>query len=585
MKKILLSIALAVICATSLQAIPARPGKYVFQQPDGSTITLMRHGDEWGHWLTDTHGRVVKVDSDGFYRVDEGVSPSQAAAAARIRRSARMKMHRAPQDPVAIGRKRFLVILVEFNDLPFKVEDPAAAFYRQLNEPGFSENGATGSARDYYYDNSHGKFEPAFDVFGPVKLSRNKSYYGGNDSQGNDKHPAEAVADGCKALDGQIDFSDYDLDGDGEVDLVYMYYAGYGEADSSDLNSIWPHQWSLSAAGRTLRLDGVKIDSYACSNELNGSGVNKDKLTGIGAVCHEFAHAMGLPDFYDIDGSDNGQCSGLLSFSLMDGGCYLNDSRTPPYLNMLERVMIGWLDESSVRSFTRSGPVALPGVDNNIGYMTPTDTEGEYFLYECRNADGWDKYLPGRGLLVYHVDKSGRDVSLGGYSVSASDLWSFWQYYNSINANGKHPCFYIIPAADQGNLKYGNEAYMPFPGWGRVTSYEPVGWSKEKCGYVFSDIAYADGSVTFNVTVPVVASLDFATISNPGGGVYSAGRFFTFALDDCKSDPAASVEWSFDGVPVSDLKVILTAGSHTVEASVTSQSGRKYSLTLEIEAK
>ena len=247
--------------------------------------------------------------------------------------------------------------------------------------------------------------------------------------------------------------------------------------------------------------------------------------------------------------------------------------------------MIGWLDESSIRSFNRSGPVALPGVDNNIGYMTPTDTEGEYFLYECRNAEGWDKYLPGRGLLVYHVDKSDREVSLGGYSVSASDLWSFWQYYNSINANGKHPCFYLIPAADQGNLKYGKEAYVPFPGKGRVTSYEPVGWSKEKCGYIFSDIAYTDGSVTFNATVPVAASLDFATISNPGGGVYSAGRFFTFVLDDCKSDPAASVEWSFDGVPVSDPGVNLVAGSHTVEASVTSQSGRKYTLTLEIEAK
>ena len=414
------SILIALIALLSgfqlLNAVPARPGKFTVTQPDGTRITLRQHGDEWGHWLTNASGQMVRADEDGFYRV---VPAAEAAAirqqaverrALRRQAQAQVRARRAVRanagSPVAIGQKHFLVILVEFTNKSFVAgEGTNDAFTALLNEQGYSVNGATGSARDFYYDNSHGVFEPIFDVYGPVQLDTTYAYYGQNDSQGNDKRPEEAVIDGCRKLNEEIDFSRYDNDGDGEVDLVFMYYAGKGEADGGSSTTIWPHQWEISAAGQHIVLDGKVINSYACTSELSGNG----KMCGIGTACHEFGHAMGLPDFYDTDYDDNGQAAGLFFFSTMDSGSYNNDGRTPPYFNIEERLLLGWLDRDEViREFPKSGTYTLPSVDENIAYMTPTDQDGEYFLYECRGSNGWDAGLPANGLVVYHADKSDR---------------------------------------------------------------------------------------------------------------------------------------------------------------------------------
>ena len=597
MKKILLTAFAVLAGCFSLSAIPARPGKTVYTQPDGSTITITRHGDEWGHWITDAQGRVVKKDADGFYR-PSGTSAAMVKAAAKMHRAAAMRARRQAPAKIALGQKHFLVILVEFSDLTFKSSDPKTDFTNLLNQKGYSVNGGTGSARDFYYDNSHGVFEPIFDVFGPVKLSNPKAFYGANDNDGNDLAPEQAVIDGCKGLDSQINFADYDNDGDGEVDLVFMYYAGYGEADSDDDDSIWPHQWELSSANKSLSLDGKKIDRYACTNEVEGYGTYKDKMCGIGTACHEFGHAMGLPDFYDVDYEDYGQAAGLFTFSTMDSGAYNNDGRTPPYFNIEERIMLGWLDESALRSFEKSGQVKLTTVDDNIAYKTPTDKYGEYFVYECRGSNGWDRYLDAHGLIVYHVDKSDRTVKVfGSYNVKASELWADWATYNAINENGSHPCFYIVPAADQDNLLFAHYKYqgyyyfdsdkadqIPFPGSDSVTSFVPKSWNGTGGGITLSDINYSSDAVTFNVSVPS-ASLDYATIANPGKGVYGAGSTFKLELKDAESDPATKVAWSFDGNPVSAESVSLGAGTHSVEAAVSTKSGRTYKLELEIEVR
>ena len=192
--KILLSL-LFLLTALSLYAVPARPGKFRHVQPDGSTITLVRHGDEWGHWLTDGAGNVVRKDADGFYR------PVPASKAESIRRQAatrraEARRRRVPRaSGIALDKKHFLVILVAFSDLDFKTPDANTAFGNLLNQQGYSANGGKGSARDFYYENSRGKFEPVFDVYGPVKLSHDKAYYGGNDSDDNDLRPEQAVAE------------------------------------------------------------------------------------------------------------------------------------------------------------------------------------------------------------------------------------------------------------------------------------------------------------------------------------------------------------------------------------------------------
>lgn len=592
MKKII-SIMILLACSLGLLAKPAKPGFFRYTQPDGSTILIQRHGDEWAHWTTNQAGQVVRMDEDGFYRVVEGTTPQMAAQAASIRRKARKQMASASgsKAPIAIGQKHFLLVMVEFADVAFTINSPQDAFAAMLNEPGYSDNGATGSARDYYYDNSHGNFEPIFDVYGPVKLSQNMAYYGGNDSNGSDKKPHYAVKEACEAIDDMVDFSDYDLDGDGVVDLVYMVYAGKGEADGGSPNSIWPHQWYLTSGGINLTLDGKRIDRYACGSELNGSG----GLDGLGTICHEFGHAMGLPDFYDTDYETNGQGRTLLDYSLMDAGSYNNNGWTPPYLNMEERIMIGWLSEEDILEFPKNGAYTLESVQNNIGYKIPTDTEGEYILLECRSKEGWDQHIPAAGLIAYHVDKSSRQVYIENVgNKTASQLWTEWDTYNSINENGDHPCFYVVASASPYSCSYGMKHYpeygawyyvaagtdLPFPGGNNVTSYAPKSWNNVFTDISLSQIAYSANKASFVVDGVVAAGLSYPTIANPGN--YTAGSSFPLSLELPDGYVATSVQWTLDGASVSGDSITLTSGSHMIEAEVTGESGRKDIVTLEI---
>ena len=436
-----------------------------------------------------------------------------------------------------------------------------------------------------------------------MKLTHDKAYYGGNNSDGDDQRPEQAVAEACEALDGQVDFANYDNDGDGKVDLVFMYYAGYGEADSEDEDAIWPHQWELSYGGIELTLDNMVLDSYACSNELEGMGNYKDKMCGIGTACHEFGHAMGLPDFYDTDYDTNGIAAGPFDFSLMAGGAYNGEGRVPPYFGIEERILLGWLDASVLKEFPKSGNYTLPPVQENKAYKTPADVDGEYFIYECRGESGWDAALPAHGLLVYHVDKSSHKVRIEEQGqVTAAELWSKWYDTNAINENGSHPCYYVVPAVDQDNLKYGYEyleeygaSYfdpyyegladnIPFPGAKKVTTYTAKSWSGALLSVSLSNIAYAGGEVTFRVTMPS-AGLSYYSISNPGKGSYTAGSPFALTLNEVDGLSYTSVEWRLDGSAVSGPSVTLTAGAHTVEAVVLLQDGKRQVVTLELIAK
>ena len=602
-KKIFLSLVL-LLTALSLSAVPARPGRYRFTQPDGSTVLLTRHGDEWGHWLTDAQGRTVVKGADGYYRpVSESQAQSMRRQATARRAEARRRHQFHATGPVAKGKKHFLVVLVEFPDRAFSTADAKTAFNNLMNQKGYDANGATGSARDYYYENSKGSFEPVFDVYGPVTVSHDMSYYGGNDSNGNDKKPEEAVFEACQLLDSQIDFSNYDNDNDGDVDLVFMYYAGYGEADYSDEDTIWPHQWNLSYGGLNLELDGKKVDAYACTNELLGYGNRSGTMVGIGTACHEFGHAMGLPDFYDTDYDTNGIAGAVLDFSLMDGGAYNNDGRTPPFFNIEERILLGWLDESALQEFPKSGDYTLGPVWEDKAYKTPTDQDGEYFVYEVRDDMGWDAHLPAHGLLVYHVDKSARKVQIQNYGqITAADLWSKWNETNCINENGSHPCFYVVPAVDQANLAYGFRyladygasyfdpdhegliADFPFPGSGNVTTYTAKSWNGVDSAISLSGITYSGGKASFTVTMPAVAgNLKYYTIKNPGKGVYAAGDSFALELNEVADSPYSSVEWRLDGAKVTGASVTLTAGDHTVEAVISLQDGKRQTVSLELK--
>lgn len=614
MKKILTVITL-LACSVLLMARPAQKGIVKYTQPDGSVISILLHGDEWGHWVTDTEGRILEMDEEGYYRIAQGVSEEQVASQAATQRRARrqaMQQRAQAQGHVAVGQKHFLVILVEFKDKAFTTSNVQQEVINMLNQQGYSKNGATGSARDFYYDSSNGFFEPIFDVYGPVTLSKNMSSYGGNDSNGNDKDAEGAVAEGCKLLDSQVNFSNYDNDGDGKVDMVFMLYAGYGEADGGAANTIWPHMYYLSYANINLSLDGKKIDKYACANELAYSGPLADKLDGIGAVCHEFGHTMGLPDFYDSDYTTNGNAGGLYDFSTMCSGTYNNASRTPPYFNTEERILLGWLDADAVPEFPKNGSVTMeayrPELDKTAAYKIPTDMEGEYFVLECRGNQSWDAGLSGQGLLAYHVDKSSREITLWKgtqyqQNVRACDLWNYWENYNGINENGNHPCFYTIVSSDPSNLNYAPHYYsgygyyysedgqdVVFPGSKNVTTYAPTSWNKVNTAVTLSDIAYANGLATFTVSgvqeqggEEETSLMNYPYIANPGKGTYTAGEPFELALVLPKDYTTESVSWYVDGVAVEGPSVTLAAGTHQIEAWVTIGDNKRDVVTLDIK--
>ena len=358
-------------------------------------------------------------------------------------------------------------VLVEFSDVKFDGDAPSDYFDALLNGEDYSEGYATGSVRDYFQDNSLGAFTPVFDVYGPVTLSRYRAYYGRDviiDGVRADAAADEAIAEACVALKDDVDFSQYDSDGDGVLDMILFIYAGHDQSQGGPQDAIWAHHWNMSKSANPdlhdVEIDGVRLDSYFCASELRGRD-GKD-LSGIGIISHEFGHALGLPDFYDQVGSGSGKAPDLGEFALMCYGYNNNFGFTPPYLNAEERMMLGWMQWDGLQAF-QPGKQVMSAIEHNTAYVIPTDNEGEYFILEYRDSRGWDSTLP-EGMVLYHVDRS----------LEYAPRWENWIYPGSgINDDPSHPCFYIVPSYN-GVRDAGN---MVFPGISMTSAVEPKDWA------------------------------------------------------------------------------------------------------------
>jgi len=509
MKKIALVLLAIMISAASAMAIPATHKTIKYRQPDGSMIELRIHGDEFYNYVT-SNGVVVSKNSQGFYVPSEKPYYDRGKVE-RMRLQSRRRSRiglRAENDLISLGDKRFLVLLVDFPDLKFSVNNAQETFTSMMNTEGFSYDGATGSSADYYRQNSNGRFNPVFDVYGPVTVSKGFAEYGARTDDGADKDVAGLLREACTLIDDSVNFADYDLDGDGFIDNIFFFYAGYSEAEGAGDNYIWPHASSAYKEGYTL--DGKMLWSYACASEYQGA--NGHRLAGIGPFCHEFGHVLGLPDFYDTDGDENGDYEGIYAFSLMCSGPYNNNSHTPPYLGAMERILLGWID---LNLTSTSSLVELSPVQEDSYLATPTSVEGEFFVYEVRNGEGWDRYVltrqndtPPQGMAIYHVDISSNQI--GQYT--AASLWSA----NMVNNFSQHPCYRLEKAASS----FGSYNDLLYPGNNSVTSYESVEWSWQKTGFSLSDISYSDGKVRFNLTAPTQRKI-LGTVSDTSGNPLS----------------------------------------------------------------
>lgn len=396
-------------------ALPAFPGRVIRTQPDGSKIEVLVKGDEHHHWLTTTDGRPLAQDAEGWLRLtdeNQTATPAQAVAASDI------KVGNYP----TVGEVRGLIILTEFTDAEF-TNDPEY-FKRILGEDGCNLSTPMGSAQDYFRAQSGGLFRPTFDVVGPVKLDHPTRYYGANMFSGGDIHINDMIKESCQKANDQldVDFSQYDCDNDGRVDMVFVVFAGYGENYGAPEDCIWPMKGSLKTAFIDQKLDGKQIDVYACVSEIYGA--TGTQPTGIGTFCHEYGHILGLMDHY------NSLSQGELMtgrFDIMDLGCYNDESRTPPSYTAFERYTLGWLEPEEVSEPALDMTLA-PLATANQAYLLSTPNPDEFFMLENRQSNGWDAFIPGQGLMISHIDYD-----------------AYYWAMNIVNA-GDHPRYCIVAA-------------------------------------------------------------------------------------------------------------------------------------------
>ena len=439
----------------AINARPAYPGKLSVTLPDGKQVVLTHRGDEHFSFFTDEEGNAYRrsANQGGFEQISmDEVREIWQSRLTRANKARSIRAAKRVGKPAGnlIGTKKGLVILMQYADYSFVTKNVKAVFQDYFNKTGYTDYGMAGSVRDYFKAQSYGQFDLEFDVVGPYTAAHSMVYYGAHNGDANDIRPEELIKEACEMADAEVNFADYDWDNDGEVNQVFVVYAGYGENNDTTRNNIyanclWPHEYNLKYAGINLRLDGKDITTYACSCELDG--IEGTNLDGIGAACHEFSHCLGLPDTYDTNGNNYG----MGSWDVMCNGSYNNNSHTPAGYTSYERMFAGWLTPTELNTMTRIEGMK-PLTESPEAYILYNDNnKNEYYLLENRQFDGFDAANPGHGLLVLHVDYD-------------EELW----FYNKLNTNVNRQRMTIIPADNK--LTYASESGDVFPSKKGVTS-------------------------------------------------------------------------------------------------------------------
>lgn len=512
----------SILPVTKVTANTFPVSELTFIQPDGSRFQGRMVGDQFLHYAVDQNGAILIQEDDGWWcyaQFDEdahfqstgvhvgqtgsaGVKSGQTTEVRYVTEVPQALKDRACAKRGSIPRRdydfslqmnaetgtlqsggtrsasatksatptviRGLVLLAEFQDTTFR--NTRQDFDDLINKAGYSYQGAEGCAKDYFTAQLGEDVVMEFHVAGPYKLSQTQAYYGENDANGEDKHAPQMIVDVCQKADSDVDFSLYDMDNDGAIDNVFVFYSGLSEAKGGGKNAVWPHSWYVwSGASMYVSLDGKLLDRYACSSELEVRG-KKSERSGIGTFCHEFSHVLGLVDLYDTDYNKDAQycgsgCYGMTA--LMDAGNNNNDGNTPPNYNAIDRILISGAGIVSPSVFP--DPVLLtegeyrlhPVSDGGTVYFAHTDKEGEYFLFECRdNTTGWDKYIGGRGLLVYHFDMSDNLTGTSRRYKDGSQLTAYERWwYNEVNARFDCQCGNILPAGSMIETKVSYNIY------------------------------------------------------------------------------------------------------------------------------
>jgi M6 family metalloprotease-like protein len=485
--------------------IPAKSDQISYKQPDGSTISIVLKGDAAIHWAISDDGYTLLSNANGYYeyaKLDKNsnlVSSGIIASNSSSRKSGEISFLKSISRGLnysesqinqklnnykstkkgagnaksigTTGTQNFIVLMIQFPDLQFT--NAQSAVNNLMNQPNYN---GTGSFKDFYFTNSNGKLTVNTTVSGIYTASHPHDYYGQNDGNGSDMNVTELVSEAIQAADASVDFSQFDNNNDGVADAVYIIYAGSGEASSGNPNDIWPHN---NPSISPITVDGVTINAYTCSNELVGT-----TLVGIGTICHEFGHALGLPDFYDTDyAGSGGQAEGNGSWDVMAGGNSNGNEASPANHNPMSKQMMGWQIPQYI---TTNGAYFLPpSTQDTIAFLIDSPVAPEGFFFENRQFNGFDIGLQGHGMLIYHCDYAYFDQT--------------HLANNNINANPAHQGF-DIEEADGENT---NEIGDTYPGTTSNTSFtdlttpNSILWTSLNFGFPIVDIV--ENSTTKNI--------------------------------------------------------------------------------------
>lgn len=535
MKKLLLTL-ISLLLVSLSWAAKAWKMPLTVTQPDGSVLQAYQHGDEHFNWYTDKNGVILIRKADTFYiaHIDRygKISSSNLLAHEKSQRQDAEKravaaqnrnlfFERAQQqietramrrEPVQVdgtffphtGSPKAIVILAQYKDTPFTLTNPRQSFQQFLNgkgrpaDYGHGEGRNASSVQQYFKDMSFGQFTPQFDVYGPVTLPHDLAYYGGTAADGSNEEFEELITDACRLMDDSLDFANYDANGDGNADLVYVVYSGYGQNMGAPDNTMWAKSGTIYP---TPSFDRKKICRVGISSELIGNPEYPEEkmISGIGLFCHEFSHCMGLPDFYPTLASARGDNQGMEAWSLMDDGEYTANGWWPTAYTAWEREAMGWM---KIEDLTTAQQIELKTIDNKgKAYRIYNDNDpnkNDYYIVQNIQPKRWNAGLKSNGLLVYHVN----------YKASEFILSS-----NSVNNDKGKPRMTVIPADgllyssyNEDRTKYKKELKGDlFPGTKNVTeltdatnlpNYKP--WTGGTLDKPIYNISERDGKIYFD---------------------------------------------------------------------------------------
>lgn len=546
MKKLFFSLLLAITANIAINAIPAYPRPVKLPMPDGTMLTIVGHGDEYRSYVTTIDGYTIVRGDDQFYHYAKLENGTLAATNIRAHEPAERtamelsflantEKYITPQKDVQGAPRLFapgqvekphpvikagdnykgLVVLVNFNDRSFRMgNEDAKNFVTDMmnteNWTSYEDEGVTynvtGSVRDYFRDNSYGMFNPTFDVVGPVNINYSCTYPDRHNNMGN---ILNAVINN---IESEVDFSQYDSDNDGKVDMIYFIFAGYASSNQGNNEKyLWPHASNLYYYIRSKK-NGKYLDRYACSTELYGwESRNDTQMNGIGTICHEFSHVLGYMDHYDT--SDGGhETPG--AWDVMDAGSYNGEySSCPAGYNAYERYTGGFLAPLKLTTANHGDTIQLGNLqENKDAYLIKTPQNKEYFLVENRQEVKWDKGLPGHGMLMWRVDST------------LSDYW----YYNKVNATDRS--YFQLRRANGWQKNMTDSKSDAFPGAKGISSItnetspaNMLSYAGRENTITLQRIREKDGNISF-----IVVHKD-STLSNP----LPEGVIFRETFDEC----------------------------------------------------